>query len=195
VRGSATLRVSAYFGTTALLLALVLPGPAQEQPKESAAPSPSSGVRVSPTQQGDSVRFYLPDSWVARFWKGEPSVKPYVAQLPPHKLDTEEQFAPCLPPPRIATGYLDANNVVHEKLAACVNFCDSRPQGKLFYNHLWGRLTRVDKVNVFVKEDGMLDVKIGLKELGGSEIRSRHLSVKGPREPLPEGEAGACTAE
>jgi hypothetical protein len=195
MRGSSTLHVSMCFGTIGLLLALVLPGPAQEQPKKSAAPSPSSGIPVSPTQQGDSVRFYLPDSWVAKFWIGEPSVKPYVTQLPPHKVDTEEQFAPCLPPQRIATGYVDANNVVHEKLAACVNFCDSRPQGKLFYNHLWGRLTRVDKVSVFVKEDGMLDVKIGLKELGGTEIRSRHFSVKGPRESLPAGEAGACTEE
>jgi len=187
------LQVSAYFGTIALLLALG-PGPAKE-PKRLVGPSPSSGIRVSPTQQGDSVRFYLSDSWVARFWKGEPSVKPYVAQLPPHKLDTEEQFAPCLPPQRIATGYVDANNVAHEKLVACVNFCDSRVQGKLFYNHLWGRLTRVDSVNVFVKEDGMLDVKIELKEVGGSQIRSRHLSVNGPRESLPAGEAGACTAE
>ena len=195
MRPRATLQVSAYFGTIALLLALVLPGPAQEQPKKSATPSATGGTRLAPTQQGDNVRFYLPDSWVARFWKGEPSVKPYVAQLPPHKLDTEDQFAPCLPPQRIATGYVDANNVVHEKLTACVNFCDSRPQGKLFYNHLWGRLTRVDKVNVLVKEDGMLDVKIGLKELGGSEIRSRHLNVKGPRESLPVGEADACTAE
>src|SRR5215471_817553 len=90
LRGSPILQVSAYFGTIALLLALG-PGPAKE-PKRLVGPSPSSGIRVSPTQQGDSVRFYLSDSWVARFWKGEPSVKPYVAQLPPHKLDTEEQF-------------------------------------------------------------------------------------------------------
>lgn len=184
------------FGMIALLLGSVLQSTAQERAKNTPAQESSSGsTRLPPTQQGDSVRFYLPESWVAKFWKGDSSVKPYVAQIPPDKLDTEEDFAPCLPPPRIATGYVDANSVVHEKLAACVNFCDARPQGKLFYSGLWGRSTRVDKVDVFLKEDGALDVKFELKKLGGSEVKTRHLSLRGPRASLPTGEAGSCAAE
>lgn len=187
----------------ALLLGSALQSPAQEQPKKTPAQKASNGAKLAPTRQGDVIRFYLPESWVAKFWKGNPGVKPYVAQLPPHKLDIEENFAPCLPPQRIAIGYVDATNVVHEKLAACVNSCDPRPQGKLFYTGLWGRLTRVDRVDVFLKDDlkddlkdnGQVDVKFLLKELGGSETRTRHLPLKVPRESLPAEEAGSCAAE
>lgn len=178
-----------------LLLGSVLQTPAQEQPKNAPAHKSSTGIRIPPTPQGDGVRFYLPQSWVAKFWKADSGVRPYVAQLPPHKLDTEQEFAPCLPPQRIAVGYVDATNVVHEKLAACVNFCEIRSQGKLFHDGLWGRLSRVDKIQVFLKEDRTLDVKFDLKELGGSEIRTRHLPLKGPREPLPADEAGSCADE
>jgi hypothetical protein len=193
------LRGSLHFGMIALLLGSALQSPAQEQPKKTPVQKASNGTKLAPTRQGDSVRFYLPESWVAKSWKGDRGVKPYVAQLPPHKLDIEEDFAPCLPPPRIAIGYVDAAKVVHEKLAACINFCDSLPSDKLFYAGLWGRLTRVERVDVFLKDDlkddGQLDVKFLLKELGGSEIRTRHLPLKGPRESLPAEEAGSCTAE
>ena len=193
------LRSSVHFGMIALLLGTALPSLTQDQPQKAPTQKLASGTKLAPTKQGGDVRFYLPGSWVSKYWKGDPGVKPYVAQLPPSKLDTEEDFAPCLPPQRIAVGYIDAGNVVHEKLVTCVNFCESRPRGKLFYTGLWGRLTRVDKVDVYLKDDlkgdGGLDVKFLLKELGGSEIRTRHLALQGPRDSLPAEEAGACAAE
>jgi hypothetical protein len=177
-----------------VLLLLILPLVCQTfaQDKVSPAEEAKDAVSVSATQQGDRVLFYLPQSWVSRYWKNEPTLKAYIAQLPPDKADSEEDFAPCLPPQRIATGYIDAGNIVHEKLVSCVNFCDPRPQGKLYYTGLWGRSTRLDKVAVLLLPDDLLDLRLQFKKAGDSELRTRHLQLKGPREPIPAGEAGSC---
>jgi hypothetical protein len=168
--------------------------PAQDTTKTAGAGKSTAVINVLATREGDRVRFYLPPAWTSRYWKNDPTLKAYIAQLPPHKEDTEEDFAPCLPPERIAMGYIDAGQVVHEQLVKCVNFCDPRPQGKIFYTDLWGRTTRLNRVNVFLRQDGMLELKMLFNEVGQSETRAKHLSLKGPRESLPAGEAGSCSA-
>ena len=177
-----------------LMLNLAWQSPAQDTTQPGAAGKSTAVINVLATRQGDRMLFYLPPSWTSRYWKNDSILKAYIAQLPPHKDDTEEDFAPCLPPQRIAMGYVDAESAVHEQLVKCVNFCDARAQGKLFYTDLWGRLTRLNKVNVFLRSDGMLDLQMRFNEVGQSQIRIKHLSVKGPRESLPVGEAASCSS-
>jgi hypothetical protein len=177
-----------------VLLTLFFAWQTPAQDTTGAAGKSTAVINVLATRQGDRVLFYLPPSWTSRYWKNDPSLKAYIAQLPPHKDDTEEDFAPCRAPQRIAMGYVDAGGAVHEQLVKCVNFCDPRPQGKLFYTDLWGRLTRLNKVNVFLRSDGMLDLQMQFNEVGQSQIRTKHLSVKGPRESLPVGEAASCSS-
>ncbi len=174
-----------------LIVPFALPTPAQEKGKP--AEESKGSIGLAATRQDGRVLFYLPQSWISKYWKASPMQKAYIALLPPHKDDTEEDSAPCHSPQRIAMGYIDAGNVVHETLVTCVNFCDPRPEGKLFYNGLWGRLTRLDKVDVFPLESGMLDLRLQFKRAGNSQVQTRHLQVKGPRGPLPAGEAGSCS--
>jgi hypothetical protein len=176
-----------------LIIPLAYPIPALQ--KSETAEEAKGGISIPATRQDDRALFYLPQSWISRYWKTFPTPKAYIAQLPPHKDDAEEDFAPCLPPQRIAMGYIDAGNIVHERLTTCINFCDPRPQGKVFYSGLWGRLTRLDKVDVFVLENGMLDLRLQFKKAVGSEVQTRHLQLKGPREPFPAGGAGSCSTE
>jgi hypothetical protein len=183
-------------GVAILLLTLFLARQvrAQDTTKTAGAGKSTAVINVLATREGNRVRFYLPPAWTSRYWKNDPTLKAYIAQLPSHQDDTEEDFAPCLPPERIAMGYIDAGQVVHEQLVKCVNFCDARPQGRIFYADLWGRTTRLNSVNVFLRQDGMLELKMLFNEVGQTKTRTRHLSLKGPREALPAGEAGSCSA-
>jgi hypothetical protein len=172
------------------------------QAPASQGPSPEQSApnaQVPAERAGDRLMFYLPKTWVERYWQGRAPAKAYIALLPPHPQDTEEEYAPCLPPARVVMGYVNADQEPHEAIVLCTNFCDPRPSGRRFQG-LWGRLTRLEKVEVRVADDGTIDLALFFRKYAGSTDHSvyegapqvRHMRVKAPRAALPTGKAGSC---
>lgn len=157
---------------------------------------------------GDRQLFYLPEEWLKHYWQGEPPASAYLALLPPHPRDTEEEFAPCKSPARIVMGYVGRDNAAHEQILLCVDFCNSTSSGRLLQG-LWGRYSRLVSVEVTLLEDGRVDLEMHFRRVASSAKNAknagappaaeyegaesvRHLRVNGPRKEFRSGEAGSC---
>lgn len=194
-------------------LFLAFPASAQSTssppPTTQNAPLSDSGSQAKVTLQGrqvgDRLVYTLPDSWIDRYWRKDRPTSTYIALVPPHLDDIAEEFAPCPRPSRIVMGYVAKDNLPHEKIVLCLNFCDERLK---LMNGLFGRLTRLSNMDVVLQPDGNIYLTLYLQS-GAPEPsfpagrptvpytgpkRVRHLTVGGPRSPLPPREASSCLA-